>query len=176
MLNFLLTNTVLLHNFYHCGSHALTDPTYSNFFEVSRMLLLKKGVMLCACIIFIIFLINFRYLIFYLIRSRAHNEISCVTWPTLLRRNFAPIIQPLDVPASPSSPFILPIVLYNPELSRIPSYLEGYANDIIHNTTIAPFFTHLIVSPSFSWSSTTRTHPLSLITTRSLPTDTYPSL
>jgi hypothetical protein len=31
---------------------------------------------LCACIIFIIFLINFRHLIFYLIRSRAHNGIS----------------------------------------------------------------------------------------------------
>jgi hypothetical protein len=36
----------------------------------------EATLLLCARIIFIIFLINFCYLIFYLIRSRAHNGIS----------------------------------------------------------------------------------------------------
>jgi hypothetical protein len=47
MLNSLLTNAVLLRNFSHHGSHASTDPTFSNFSEVLQMLLLKKGVMFC---------------------------------------------------------------------------------------------------------------------------------
>jgi hypothetical protein len=41
--------------------------------------------------------------------------------------------QSLDVLALPQSPFIIPIVLHNPELPGIPSIPEGYANDIINN-------------------------------------------
>jgi hypothetical protein len=50
ILNFLSTSMVLLHNFYHHGLHASIDPIFSNFSEVSWMLLLKKGVMLHTCI------------------------------------------------------------------------------------------------------------------------------
>jgi hypothetical protein len=40
---------------------------------------------------------------------------------------------------------MFPIVLYNPEPPRIPSNPEGYANDIINDTTIAPFLTLTLV-------------------------------
>jgi hypothetical protein len=67
---------------------------------------------------------------------------------TLTRHH--PYHQSLDVLALSSSPFTLPIVLYNPEPPGIPSNPEGYASDIINDTIITPLLTHHIVSPSFS--------------------------
>jgi hypothetical protein len=124
MLNSPLTNMVLLHNFYLHGSHTSTNPIFSNFSEVSRMLLLKKGVMLCTCIPFIIFFINFQLsnLLSYPSLSNwshAHNGMSHITWPSHWC-NIVPI-NPLMFLHHPQSPFTLSIVLNNLEPPRIPT-------------------------------------------------------
>lgn len=101
--------------------------------------------------IFIIFLINFHYLIFDILSEQSRvTHMTSLHHVIVITHDTTLIIHHLSL-----SPFILPIVLNNPDPPGQPLLPEPYANDIIYDNNIA---TYRIILSSLTYQ------PLSLMT------------